>query len=262
MKIGTLKTIGEHIHQEVHTAFCEEAAADVVAVGAAGDRTHRIDVIAEEIVIASLEKTGEPLTIISEEAGIVPINGGGPIVLVDPIDGSRNAISGIPFFGISIAVADGPRLSDVFLVYLRNLANGDTFWAERGSGAWMNDRKIASQQDTNFLLIAFEAPSPGRDIPALVPLLAKARKARCFGATALDLAYLARGAISVFATMSKSRTFDFAGGWLLVREAGGIVTDTEGNDIGHVQLGLERSTSLLAAANAELHRKALAALKG
>jgi myo-inositol-1(or 4)-monophosphatase len=90
-----------------------------------------------------------------------------------------------------------------------------------------------------------------------MPLLAQSRKTRCLGATALDLAYLSSGASSVFVTPSRSRSFDFAGGWLLVKEAGGIITDISGEDIEHVSLDLKKSTSLLAAGNRSLHKKAL-----
>lgn len=90
-----------------------------------------------------------------------------------------------------------------------------------------------------------------------MPLLSKSRKTRCLGATALDLAYLACGASSVFVTPSRSRSFDFAGGWLLAKEAGAIITNISGEDIENVSLDLKKSTSLLAAGNKGLHKKAL-----
>jgi myo-inositol-1(or 4)-monophosphatase len=121
----------------------------------------------------------------------------------------------------------------------------------------MNNENISSQKDGTFYMVAFEAQSPGRDISAIMPVISRARKTRCLGATALDLAYLAAGAISVFINPSPSRSFDFAAGWLLVREAGGIFTDTQGETIEHVRLGLERSTPLLASGNKDLHLKTL-----
>ena len=83
---------------------------------------------------------------------------------------------------------------------------------------------------------------------------------RCLGATALDLAYIACGAVSAFVTASASRTFDFAGGYLLMKEAGGLVTDMQGNALDSLELGLKKTSSLLAAGNAGLHKKALALL--
>lgn len=225
--------------------------------GAAGDRVYPIDRRAEDIIIAGLEASGEPLTVISEEAGVVELGGGGKTVIVDPIDGSRNAISGIPFYCTSMAVASGERIKDIELAYVINLVTGEEFWAERQRGAFLNSGAISTQKDEVFYLIAYEAQNPGKDISAILPLLARSRKTRCLGATALDLAYLAAGAVSVFITPSPSRSFDFAGGWLLVKEAGGVFTDLEGNPLDEVKLGLQRTSPLIVSGNNELHREAL-----
>jgi myo-inositol-1(or 4)-monophosphatase len=146
---------------------------------------------------------------------------------------------------------------DIELAYVVNLINGDEFWAERGKGAFLNGERMNTQKDDNFYLIAYEAQTPHEDIPRIVPLLAESRKTRCLGATALDLSYLAYGAISIFINPSYSRGFDFAGGWLLVKEAGGIFTDIKGNPIEAVEVSLKKTTSLLASGNEKLHEKAL-----
>jgi myo-inositol-1(or 4)-monophosphatase len=90
-----------------------------------------------------------------------------------------------------------------------------------------------------------------------MPLISLCNRARCFGSTALDMAFLAQGAVSALIVPSPSRSFDFAAGYLLVREAGGIVTDLDGREIDQVKIGVERSTPLLASANEEVHKKAL-----
>src|SRR4030066_2137782 len=255
MEIKFLRKIGRSLLKEIPSMRLKPKTA--IGIGAAGDTTYLVDKRAEEIVISGLEKSGEALTIISEEIGIKEIKGGGKRVLVDPVDGSRNAISGIPFYCTSIAVANGDTLKDIELAYVVNLISGDEFWAEKGKGAFLNDERISAQQDDIFYLIAYEAHSPSKDIPEIMPLLSKSSKTRCLGATALDLAYLALGAVSVFVTPSLSRSFDFAGGWLLVREAGGVFTDTKGNSIGTLEVSLKKSSSLLAAGNKNLHEKAL-----
>lgn len=231
-----------------------------LGIGAGGDKTFRIDKRAEEIVLDGLDSLKEPITIISEELGIRELNGGGMKVIIDPVDGSKNAISGIPLYCTSIAVASGENLADVTLSYVIDLVSGDEFWAEKGKGAFMNGERLHTQHDDELYLAAYEAQAPGRDIPLIMPLLSRARKTRCLGSTALDLAYLASGSISVFVSPSPSRSFDFAGGWLLVKEAGGTITDTEGQDIGNVRLGLKKSSSLLAAGNGTLLLKALTLL--
>lgn len=243
--------------REIPAARNAPTRKDVVGTGAAGDKTFAIDLLAEEIVLAGLKALQEPLTILSEEMGIMELQGGGALVLVDPVDGSKNAIAGIPFFCTSIAVSDGDILGKVRLSYVINLSNGDEFWAEAGSGAYLNGRRLQTQDNDLLSLVSYEAQVPAKDIPAIMPLLSQSRKTRCLGATALDLAYLAGGASSVFVTPSRSRSFDFAGGWLLAKEAGAIITNISGEDIEKVSLDLKKSSSLLAAGNKSLHKKAL-----
>jgi len=260
MNIDDLKSIGSILFKNVSAARYASGRKNAIGVGAAGDKTFPVDSLAEEIIVSGLKDLREPLTVISEEMGVMELNGGGLRVLIDPVDGSKNAVAGIPFYCTSIAVAAGNTLGAVRLSYVINLSNGDEFWAEADSGAWLNGRQIHTQADDVFSLVSYEAQVPGKDIPAILPLLSGSRKTRCLGATALDLAYLASGASSVFVTPSLSRSFDFAGGWLLVKEAGGIITDTSGAQIENTALDLVKSTSLLAAGNRILHNKALALL--
>jgi len=258
MNIESLRTIGQLLLKAIPPS--RKFSKNVVGIGASGDTTYQIDKMAEDLILSGLDESGEALTIISEEAGIRDIKGGGKKVLIDPIDGSRNAVSGIPFFCTSIAVVDGNTVGDIELAYVLNLVNGDEFWAERGGGAFLNDERINTQKDDVFYLVAYEAQSPSKDIARSLPLLSASRKTRCFGSTALDLSYLSCGAISIFANPSPSRSFDFAGGWLLVKEAGGIFTDINGNSIETVEVGLKRSASLLVSGNERLHEKALSLL--
>jgi myo-inositol-1(or 4)-monophosphatase len=255
VKIETLRTIGKRLLQEIPPQ--KKFLRTPLGIGASGDKTYPIDKFAEDIILAGLDESGESLTIISEEAGVKDIRGGGRRVLIDPIDGSRNAVAGIPFFCTSIAIADGDTIGDMELAYVVNLVNGDEFWAEKGRGAFLNSEKIHAQQDEGFYLAAYEAQSPLRDIARILPLLSESRKTRCLGATALDLSYLAAGAISVFANPSPSRSFDFAGGWLLIKEAGGVFTDMNGDPIESAGIGLKKSVSLLASGNRRLHEKAM-----
>ena len=255
MEIKILRGIGERLLKEI--PLIKKATKTAIGIGASGDKTYPIDKLAEDIILTGLEESGEALTVISEEAGIKDIKSGGSKILIDPIDGSRNAVSGIPFYCTSIAVVDGNTVGDIKLAYVVNLVNGDEFWAEKGKGAFLNGEEITAQRDDNFYLIAYEAQSPNKDLSRIISLLAQSRKTRCFGATALDLAYLACGAISVFANPSLSRSFDFAGGWLLVKEAEGIFTDIKGNPIETLEVSLKKSTSLLVSGNNRLHEKAL-----
>lgn len=260
MRMDDLRKIGGLLMKEIPSLMRSPDLRCALGTGAAGDKTFPIDRRTEEIIISGLEVCGEPCTVISEEAGLVDLKGGGLRVIIDPVDGSKNAIAGIPFFCTSIAVAGGDRMESIFMSYILNLLTGDEFWAERGAGAFLNGDRIYAQQDDVLRLVAYEAQSPGRDLPLIFPLLSQAHKTRCFGSTALDLAYLSSGAVSVFVCPAPSRSFDFAAGWLLTRESGGIITDLKGEHTGAIPLGLKRSVPLLAAGNAVLHRKAVKCL--
>jgi myo-inositol-1(or 4)-monophosphatase len=258
MTIDILRSIGRRLLKEISPG--NRFSKTAIGVGASGDKTYPIDKMAEDIVLSGLKESGEALTIISEETGTKDINGGGRKILIDPVDGSRNAVSGIPLYCTSIAVVNGNSVGDIQLSYILNLVNGDEFCAEMKGGAYLNGEKIMTQKDDEFYLAAYEAQSPHKDIPAIMPLLSKSRKTRCLGSTALDLAYLACGAISLFVCPSPSRSFDFAGGWLLVKEAGGIFTDMKGDTIETVEVSLRKSAPLLVSGNKAIHEKALGLL--
>jgi myo-inositol-1(or 4)-monophosphatase len=262
MYVQVLQGIREKLLKKVSETRFRPMAQKALGIGAGGDKTFPIDRLAEDLIISELESSGLPLSVISEEYGRKEINGGGATVLIDPIDGSKNAISGIPFYCTSIAIAEGNTIGSVAVAYVVNLINGDEFRAEKEKGAFLNNERISSQQEDEFALVAYEAQVPGKDIPRILPLLARSRKTRCLGATALDLAYLAYGAVSVFVSPSPSRSFDFAAGWLLAKEAGGVCTDIDGRTVDAVEIGLKKSASLLASANRHLHDKALRILNG
>ncbi len=262
MDIGVLQRIREKLLRKVSEARSVPMTRKALGVGAGGDKTFPVDRMAEDLIISELESSGLPLSVISEEYGRKEINGGGRTVLIDPIDGSKNAICGVPFYCTSIAIAEGDTIGSVAMAYVVNLINGDEFRAERGKGAFLNNERISTQREDEFFLVAYEAQTPGKDIPRILPLLARSHKTRCLGATALDLAYLAGGSISAFVCPSPSRSFDFGAGWLLAKEAGGICTDMEGGTADTVELGLKKSVPLLASANRPLHDRALQLLNG
>lgn len=260
MNISDLRKIGKRLKDEISSHLEELRKAESFGRGASGDITNPIDKRAEDIVIEEVERLNIPITIVSEECGVKDIKGGGGKLLLDPIDGSRNALSGIPLFSTAIALVDGDTIGDTSIGYVINLISGDEFWAIKGKGSFLNELRIRPQQDDAFDVMAYEAQTPKVDIPGILPLLSLFRKARCFGSTALDMAFVADGAVSVFAVPSFSRSFDFTAGYLLVKEAGGIVTDINGHDIDKLEIGIKRTTSILASGNESLHKKALEVL--
>ncbi|HEX9022031.1 MAG TPA: inositol monophosphatase family protein, partial [Nitrospirota bacterium] len=255
--------IGKKMREEISAVLAREGGLIPLGKGAGGDKTFPVDKWAEDIVLSALAKAhreGASFTLISEELGIRKFGDGAKIILVDPIDGSNNAKTGIPFFSSSLALLNGEKLSDLAVGYVVNLATDDEFWAMRAHGAYRNGARIRTSASEGFAVVAYEASSPAADIARIMPLIKRARRTRCFGSTALDLAYLASGAISVFATATASRAFDYAAGMLILEEADGVITDLEGTTLDHITAGLDRTVPLLACAHERLHVMALEAL--
>jgi len=254
------KGIGNKMREGLSVILAREGGRVPLGRGAGGDKTFPVDKWAEDIILAALAEAhnlGESFTLISEELGIRKFGEGEKIVLVDPVDGSNNAKSGIPFFSTSLALLNGETLATLAVGYVLNLAAGDEFWAIRAQGAYKNGVRIRTSPSEGLVIAAYEASSPKADLPRILPLLSQAKRTRCFGSTALDLSYLAAGAISVFATATASRAFDYAAGMLILEEADGVITDLTGISLDHVKVGLERTVPLLASANERLHVTAL-----
>src|SRR5437763_8936029 len=163
----------------------------VVGSGEGGDETTAVDQAAEDAIVTRLRAVGD-VTIVSEEVGRV--GDGKTVVVVDPIDGSVNAKRGIPFFSVSIAVADGETMGDVAFGYVYDFGSGEEWTARRGEGAWLNGAPLGNEPPKGRLeLLSFEATRTeliARDAPKVVEL---ADRLRMMGSLALSLCHLAAG---------------------------------------------------------------------
>src|SRR3954469_17497322 len=130
--------------------------------GEGGDIALVIDRAAEDAIFREFEALDLPLTVISEERGHVDLNGGGPThVVVDPIDGSRNAKRGIPAYSVSIAIADGPTIGDVQFAYVHDLALEEAWHAAPGGGAFLGDERLSAlDPDAELEILALEIIHP------------------------------------------------------------------------------------------------------
>ncbi len=259
--IGVLRGIGRSLLEKIPQIAGSADASVSIGRGASGDQTFLIDETAERIIIGALEKTageGAGFTLISEECGIKEYGAkSNVLILVDPIDGSNNAKRGVPYYAVSIAVLNGKKLENLLAGYVLDLSSGTEYWAIKGEGAWCNGKRIECRGSDRLEMVAFEASFPAKDIDTILPALRSARKVRCLGAIALDLAIMANNAIDLLLVATPSRSFDFAAGMLILKEAGGIITGMDGSDISGINAGLERTVPLIAAANRNLHSKAV-----
>jgi myo-inositol-1(or 4)-monophosphatase len=221
--------------------------------GEGGDIALVIDRAAEDAIFHELEALDVPLTVISEERGEVDLSGGGPTrVVVDPIDGSRNAKRGIPGYSVSIAVADGPNTGDVKFGYVHDLVLGEGWHASSGQGAFLNGHPLARlPAEADMEILALEMSRPDRIAESAAAIAATgADRVRALGSVALALCWTASGRYDGFATLSTCRSVDFAAAQLLVTEAGGALAmpDATG-DVATTPLDLATRTRVMAAAN-------------
>ncbi len=235
-----------------------------LTIGAGGDRTMELDRAAEADVFAELEQLaarGERFAILSEEAGHRLLGADYPLVLVDPVDGSLNAKQGVPFFGVMLALVDGPTIGDTVAGCVVNLVNGEAWTAIRKQGAWRGGKAIESmsRSDRHRLeLIALESTPSAVEVAR--GLVRRAGKIRILGSMALAIAHTAGGSFDAFCAPVPVRVFDMAASLLIVAEAGGVATDLKGNSLATLSCELDTRTSLVCAPTPELHAIALRAL--
>jgi len=220
------------------------------------DFVSQADQRAEQTLYEELKKARPDWGFLGEEGGSRPGDPTKPRWIVDPLDGTTNFLHGVPHFAISIAVEepkpDGRGEITQGLVY--QPLTDESFWAEKGRGAWLYDKRlrVSARRDLSEALVATGIPFMGhgdfeewaRIFTAIGPQVAGIRR---LGSAALDLAWVAAGRYDAF-WESGLQPWDSAAGMLLVKEAGGFVTDFRGGD-----KAMERGEYL--AANDAMHSK-------
>jgi myo-inositol-1(or 4)-monophosphatase len=230
--------------------------------GEGGDTTLAIDRAAEDAVVAVLEATGAPLTLVSEERGEVPISGGGPVhVVLDPVDGSLNAKRGLAPYAVSIAVASGATMGDVVYGYVRELSGGEEFSARIGEGARLDGEPLPRlPDDARLEILAVESAHPWL-VSAAADALAETLpdRLRMPGSIAMSLCYVAAGRYDAMLSLRPARSIDMAAGQLIAREAGAsFALPDAGPDPLAASLDLEMRSRCYAAATPELLEHVLA----
>lgn len=264
--------MADQVEKAVAPLVGTEEAGEIIKMGADGTPTKLIDLVAEDEAIGVLESTMRPVRIISEEIGIMDVNPdeeSSPRILfvVDPLDGTSNAIRNIPFYGISIAVAENasgeapPSLDDIFMGFVKNFATGDLYWAIKDGGAFMNDQRIRPSAQSSLDKTSLGAFIYGTRFQRVDNICRVIRRMRILGSVALELSYVANGAYDAFMDLRENlRVVDIAASKLIVEEAGGIVTDQKGEGINGL-LNVKARTSLIAAGNENLHRQIMKTLE-
>ncbi|WP_407391630.1 bifunctional NADP phosphatase/NAD kinase [Methanobrevibacter sp.] len=255
-------------------------SGEKIKIGADGTPTSLIDMIAEDKIITILKNAPVLSYIVSEEIGELKLGRGTKrsiilteelkrddlaedeipkfIFLMDPVDGTSNAIKEIPAYGISIAVAEVNQgrvatLNDVQLGFISNLANGNFFEAEKGKGCWLNNKEVKPSNIVDFSSMTLGGFTKSGTSQAS-KLVDNARRMRVLGSVVLELSYVASGRYDAFIDLRGSRIIDIAASKLIVEEAGCIITDKYGQKLNNT-LSIYEKTIVVAANNKILHKQ-------
>lgn len=217
-----------------------------VSAKSAGDFVSRADIAAEKIIKEELTEARPTYGWLGEESA--PVAGQDPTRrwIVDPLDGTTNFLHGLPHWAVSIALE---HKGQIVAGVVFDASKDELFVAEKGKGAWMNDRRIRVSDRHRMIesIYATGLPFAGRsDLPATLSDLAQVLPAcagvRRWGAASLDLAYVAAGRYDGFWERSLN-IWDIAAGLILAREAGalveGIAKNTKPEDTGDILCATE-----------------------
>jgi len=236
--------------------FGEVAELQVSKKGTA-DYVTAADLKAEQALIAALEKARPGYGFLAEERGLVEGSDKTHVFIIDPLDGTTNFIHAIPYFAINIALE---REGQVVAAVTYNPVAGELFWAERGKGAYLNDRRIRVAARTQMIeaVLATGIPFAGRAghaqfLKELHQVAQRVSGVRRFGSAALDLAWTAAGRVDGYWERGLG-AWDIAAGSLLVTEAGGKVSAPDGEP-------MDVRKGAICVANQELHPQLLELLK-
>jgi myo-inositol-1(or 4)-monophosphatase len=206
------------------------------------------DVKTEKFLVAELTKARPAFGFVNEEAGVIQGSDPDHRWIIDPIDGTTNFIHGIPQFAMSIALQRG---TDIIAGLVYNPITDEMFTAEKGTGAFLNNRRlrVSARRNLDDVIVGTGTPFKGRPnhqefLAQCGRVIAATAGIRRFGAASLDLAYVAAGRFDAFWEMNL-KPWDMAAGILLITEAGGFVSDL-------MTPGSPLDTGNILASNAEL----------
>ena len=233
----------------------------VVGAGMGGDDTTAIDAAVERAVVARFDAAADGFTPRlrgARASGWAAIPGSS----LDPIDGSINAKRGLPFFSLSVAVAEGGTMGDVTFGYVYDFGTGEEWTAERGGGARLNGSAVRAASRPRTGSRSSRSRQRGRiSSPAMLrQLVGLVHRLRVFGSLAISLCHLADGRLDAVCSLKAARAVDIAAAQLLVRERGYAIDLPEAPPFEDAPLDLEGRSRVVAAGTTALCATVAAAL--
>jgi myo-inositol-1(or 4)-monophosphatase len=284
---GLCDSIAEAVSRAVGEMVGTAAGGIMVRMGADGTPTKSIDKAAEDAVLAQLQDSGLGFRVLSEEIGEVTI--GDPpyyFLHLDPLDGTFNAIKGIPFYSVSIYLSKG----SCHFGYVYDIAHGCSYYAESGKGAYVETGSPLysplPSPSASFSTSSSTSSSPTASSSALrvsktsilkdfsisaytlrpntariVGIGDTVRRIRTLGSTSLEMSLVASGALDAFIDLrGMLRVVDIAAGKLILEEAGGLITDAAGKEL-HLDGNMWQRTDLIGS-NGLMHNDLLNLIGG
>jgi myo-inositol-1(or 4)-monophosphatase len=228
-----------------------------VGEGKGGDITAALDEASEKAVLAHFDRPD--VRIVSEEIGI---HGDGRYtVVVDPIDGSQNAERAIPYFALSVAVAEGPTMDDVIYGIVHDFGADEEWTAARGRGAFLDGEPITGEPKDEIEFLSLEATRAGLVLEELRKLAPLTDRVRIMGAQAITFCHVAAGRTDAAVCLKPSRSVDLAACQLVVRERGFCIHAIDGPDLRSLPLDLSAPSRICAARTPELAARIATALR-
>ena len=282
MILDILIESSKNVYSEIKDLLGTSEGASKISLGAGGDISRKIDIVAETAVLNTIKSSNISPVIIGEECGIVNLNKSSSssssssstfinnndngFVIMDAVDGTTNAIRGIPFSCCSLAFANEFKLSSVTDAVVLDLFTGDIYSASKQKGSFFNNKKISVRNEKDFSSITSLEDLKsidvliGTNVSAVPPhILGEISKVisfsshiRHFGANALELCYFARGFMDAYIDIrGKIRSTDMAAAYLIAKEAGGKLYSSNGQELDS-ELGLKNKLSFYAVSNKKL----------
>jgi fructose-1,6-bisphosphatase/inositol monophosphatase family enzyme len=247
--------VADRIHSAVSKNVRDSplAIGTQVGMGADGTPTDLIDKIAEDEAMKAVKQSGLNMNVLSEEAGFVDKKAEYTLVL-DPVDGTRNACRNLPFYCTSIAIGK-VSLSDVEYGLVMNIPSGDVYEAKKGSGAYLNGKKIKVREyEKESSLFSFVSGGIKKEF---TERLLDMPHLRALGACALEMSLVASGALDGYLMFNPvARITDIAAGALLVKEAGGVLYNAKGEEL-NLPFNVKDRTSVIALSCKEIKKEFL-----
>ena len=250
-----LREASRRIYEAVKDMAGTEDAAGNFGRGAGGDISRNIDITAENTVLDYLREINFECVVLGEECGRVELSDNPKgFVIMDAIDGSANAVRGVPFFCSSLAFATENRLSSIIDGVVTNLSTGEMYWASKGKGSFLDGKQISVHKKIPlYKIVGINTSGASQEImKKLQPVFENHNHTRHFGANALEMAMFAQGLMDIFIDLRKKiRIQDVAAGYIIVKEAGGLLLDEEFNPL-DADLDYKTRVSFIAATNQEI----------